>query len=50
MSSMASAFAKDHTSRPTPRSMAIGTWKMPKLCRAPIAMVRISAPQNTAIQ
>src|SRR5258708_39031518 len=50
ISSIASALAKDHSSRPTLRSAAIGFWKMPKLCRAPMPMVRITAPQITAIQ
>ena len=48
--SSANALANDHTSRPTPRSAAIGFWKMPKLWRAPIPIVRIKAPQMTAIQ
>src|SRR5215211_1513280 len=47
---MANALANDHSSRPTLRSAAIGFWKMPKLWRAPIPMVRITAPQITAIQ
>jgi hypothetical protein len=50
ISSIASAFANDHSSRPTPSSAAIGFWKMPKLWRAPIPMVRITAPQITGTQ
>src|SRR6266436_3533377 len=50
ISSIASALANDHSSRPTCRSAAIGFWKIPKLWRAPIPMVRITAPQITAIQ
>ena len=50
ISSTASALANDQSSRPTPRSAAIGFWKMPKLWRAPMPMVRITAPQITAIQ
>src|SRR5262249_60941032 len=50
MSSIAIAVANDHSSRPTPRSSAIGFWKMPKLWRAPMPMVRITAPLITAIQ
>src|SRR5437868_8492234 len=50
MSSIESAVANDHSSRPTPRSAAIGFWKMPKLWRAPMPMVRITAPLITATQ
>jgi hypothetical protein len=50
ISNIASALAKDHSSQPTLRSAAIGFWKMPKLCRAPMPMVRITSPQITAIQ
>src|SRR5262245_49746900 len=44
------ALANDHSSRPTLSSAAIGRWKMPKLWRAPTPMVRMTAPQITAIQ
>src|SRR5262245_45216773 len=44
------ALANDHSSRPTLSSAAIGRWKIPKLWRAPTPMVRMTAPQITAIQ
>src|SRR5690349_8136159 len=44
------AIAKDQSSRPTFRSAAIGFWKMPKLCRAPMPIVRMTAPQITGTQ
>ena len=50
ISSIDRALANDHSSRPTLRSAAIGRWKMPKLWRAPTPMVRMTAPQITAIQ
>jgi hypothetical protein len=50
INSIASAVENDHSSRPTWRSAAIGFWKMPKLWRAPMPMVRITAPEITPIQ
>src|SRR5262245_46540227 len=44
------ALANDHSSRPTLSSAAIGRWKIPTLWRAPTPMVRMTAPQITAIQ
>src|SRR5258706_9585650 len=50
ISRAAKAIPNDHTSRPMPRSTEIGFMKMPKLCRAPMPMVRIAAPHQTGIQ
>src|SRR5215217_995799 len=49
-SSIETALPNDHSSRPTLRSAAMGVWKMPKLWREPMPMVRITPPQITGTQ